>query len=69
MPPVATTTEAASEKAQWFAAEIDNLVKPEEIRGIEVYRGESDTPAEFGTRWVQCGTVVIWTRRGFRERG
>jgi hypothetical protein len=48
---------------------IDDYVQPEEVEGIEVYRGESDTPAEFGTRWVQCGTVVIWTRRGFRERG
>ena len=48
---------------------IDDYVNPQEVEGIEVYRGESDTPAEFGTRWVQCGTVVIWTRRGFRERG
>lgn len=48
---------------------IDDYVNPEEVEGIEIYRGESDTPAEFSTRWVQCGTVVIWTRRGFRERG
>jgi hypothetical protein len=48
---------------------IDDYVNPEEVEGIEVYRGESDTPAEFSTRWVQCGTVVIWTRRGFRQRG
>lgn len=47
---------------------IDDYVNPAEVEGIEVYRGESDTPAEFTTRWVQCGTVVIWTRRGFRER-
>jgi hypothetical protein len=47
---------------------IDDYVQPEEVEGMEVYRGESDTPAEFSTRWVQCGTVVIWTRRGFRER-
>lgn len=43
---------------------IDDYVQPDEIVGIEIYRGESDTPAEFVTRWVQCGTVVIWTRRG-----
>lgn len=47
---------------------IDDYVVPEEVEGIEVYRGESDTPAEFTSRWVQCGTVVIWTRRGFRQR-
>jgi len=43
---------------------IDDYVHPTEVEGIEVYRGEGDTPAEFVTRWVQCGTVVIWTRRG-----
>jgi len=47
---------------------IDDYVQPDEVEGIEVYRGEADTPAEFSTRWVQCGTVVIWTRRGFRQR-
>jgi hypothetical protein len=47
---------------------VDDYVNPQEVEGIEVYRGESDTPAEFTSRWVQCGTVVIWTRRGFRER-
>jgi hypothetical protein len=43
---------------------IDDYVHPSEVEGIEIYRGESDTPAEFTTRWVGCGTVVIWTRRG-----
>ena len=48
---------------------IDDYVSAEEVEGIEIYRGESDTPAEFVTRWVQCGTVVIWTRRGSFMRG
>lgn len=43
---------------------IDDYVQPNDVEGIEVYRGESDTPAEFVTRWVGCGTIVIWTRRG-----
>ena len=43
---------------------IDDYVHPSEVEGIEIYRGESDTPAEFVTRWVGCGTIVIWTRRG-----
>jgi hypothetical protein len=43
---------------------IDDYVQPGEVEGIEIYRGEGDTPAEFVTRWVQCGTIVIWTRRG-----
>jgi Carboxypeptidase regulatory-like domain/TonB-dependent Receptor Plug Domain len=43
---------------------IDDYVQPTEVEGIEIYRGEADTPAEFVTRWVGCGTIVIWTRRG-----
>lgn len=43
---------------------IDDYVHPNDVQGIEIYRGESDTPAEFITRWVSCGTIVIWTRRG-----
>lgn len=48
---------------------IDDYVQPGDVEGIEVYRGESDTPAEFITRWVSCGTVVIWTKRGEPRRG
>ena len=48
---------------------IDDYVNPAEVEGIEIYRGESDTPAEFVTRWVQCGTIIIWTRRGSFRRG
>jgi hypothetical protein len=47
---------------------IDDYVNADEVEGMEVYRGESDTPAEFTTRWVQCGTILIWTRRGSTER-
>ena len=46
---------------------IDDYVHPLDVEGVEIYRGESDTPAEFATRWVSCGTVVIWTRRGGRR--
>jgi hypothetical protein len=45
---------------------IDDYVSPSEIDGIEVYRGEADTPSEFVTPLVRCGTIVIWTRRGKR---
>ncbi len=45
---------------------IDDYVSPSEIDGIEVYRGEADTPSQFVTPLVRCGTIVIWTRRGKR---
>jgi hypothetical protein len=48
---------------------IDDYVHPNDVEGIEIYRGESDTPAEFITRWVSCGTIVVWTRRGGIRRG
>ncbi len=47
---------------------IDEYVHPGDVEGIEIYRGEADTPAEFLTRWASCGTIVIWTRRGGRRR-
>ena len=43
---------------------IDDYVSPGDVEGIEVYRGQSETPAQFITGNVHCGTVVIWTRRG-----
>lgn len=43
---------------------IDDVVSPEAIEGIEIYRGLSTVPAEFLTPEAQCGVVAIWTRRG-----
>lgn len=34
------------------------------VQGIEVYRGSSELPAEFGGTNFGCGAVVIWTRTG-----
>lgn len=36
-----------------------DVVRPDEIRGIEVYRGPAETPAEYGG---VCGVIVIWTK-------
>lgn len=41
---------------------IDELVRPSEIAGVEVYSGASSVPAEFSGTTAQCGAVVIWTR-------
>jgi hypothetical protein len=37
-----------------------NLVRPEEIGHIEVYKGPSSAPIEYESA---CGVVVIWTKR------
>jgi hypothetical protein len=42
---------------------IDDLVTPEAVEGIEIYRGLSTVPAELLTPNSRCGVVAIWTRR------
>ncbi len=45
--------------------DMDQIVQPQDIQAIEVYKGPSETPAEFqGGGSAACGTIVIWTRRG-----
>jgi Carboxypeptidase regulatory-like domain/TonB-dependent Receptor Plug Domain len=43
---------------------LDEFVSAGELEGIEVYKGASDTPAEFWSPDAVCGTIVVWTRRG-----
>jgi hypothetical protein len=39
-----------------------DMIPPEDVLGVEVYRQGTDTPAEF-SRWsADCGAVVIWTK-------
>lgn len=42
---------------------IDDVVSPQAVHGIEVYRGISTVPADFLSSAATCGVVVIWTRR------
>ena len=45
---------------------LDDVVMPDDVQAIEVYRSGSQTPARFGgtSTWTQCGVIVIWTRQG-----
>ena len=46
---------------------IDNIVRPSEIVGIEIYKSPGETPPQFaGTGGGGCGTIVVWT--GARQR-
>ena len=40
---------------------LDSMVRPEDIEGIEFYRGGNEVPIEYATR-SSCGLVLIWTR-------
>lgn len=44
--------------------EINALVQPSEIYGIEYYERASSAPAQFQALNGSCGVVVIWTERG-----
>jgi hypothetical protein len=45
--------------------DMDMIVQPSDIQAIEVYKGGTETPAQFqGSGGAACGTIVIWTRRG-----
>jgi hypothetical protein len=45
--------------------DLDQIVNPHDIEGIEIYKSGAETPAQFqGAGGSPCGTVVIWTRRG-----
>jgi hypothetical protein len=37
-------------------------VRPEDVEGIEIYRGFSQIPPEFNRGMAMCGVIVIWTR-------
>ena len=43
---------------------VDELVTPEVLEGIEVYKGLASVPAEFRNSNSHCGVVALWTRRG-----
>jgi len=44
------------------AANLDRLVTPGEVEGIEVYRSLSEIPPEFLTTDARCGVIAIWRR-------
>jgi hypothetical protein len=47
--------------ARAFEATVDE-VRPDEVEGIELYRGLGQIPAEYLSRSSACGVVLIWTR-------
>lgn len=41
---------------------LDQLVPIDEVVAIEVYKGPSETPAQFNASGSACGAIVFWTR-------
>ena len=44
------------------AKDLDAVVRPMDVRGIEVYRGGANTPPEYASN-SSCGTILVWTGR------
>jgi hypothetical protein len=45
-------------------ADVDEMVEPQDINGIEIYRGPSEVPGRWMANRSSCGLIVIWTKRG-----
>jgi hypothetical protein len=43
--------------------DVESAVDPETIVGVEVFRGTSEIPLEFG-QFEPCGVILIWTDIG-----
>lgn len=46
---------------------IDDLVRPADVEGVEVYRSPYEAPPQYSTRSNTCGIVLIWTRMDKRD--
>jgi hypothetical protein len=45
------------------ASDLDNMVRPDRIEGLEVYDSAMQTPPEFQDPFSNCGSIVVWTKR------
>ena len=63
-------TEAALPGVERPEIALDDVVQPEDVQAVEVYRSAAQVPVRFGgtSTSTQCGVIVIWTRRGRDER-
>jgi hypothetical protein len=50
-----------------MGGDLDNMVQPQDIEGIEIYRGPSEIPGRWMGMRSACGLIVIWTKRGERN--
>ncbi|HZF68667.1 MAG TPA: TonB-dependent receptor [Gemmatirosa sp.] len=43
---------------------IDQLIRPQDIHGVEIYRSLASAPPQFQVLDSSCGVILFWTRRG-----
>lgn len=44
--------------------ELDRLIQPGQIAGIEIYRGDTEIPIRWAAYRKGCGLIVVWTEVG-----
>jgi hypothetical protein len=43
--------------------DLDQMLRPDDIEAIEVYKSASEVPVQFQGRDASCGTILVWTKR------
>lgn len=43
-------------------AQVDEVVQPQDVAAIEIYRSFSGLPSEYFDRSANCGTIIVWTK-------
>ena len=68
MPEEGLMGDARGDPAERMEIALDDVVMPDDIQGMEVYRSAAQVPVRFGgtSTETQCGVIVIWTRTGRR---
>jgi len=44
--------------------DVNDVVSPEQVEAVELYRSPAETPQEFNDSDAACGVIAIWTRTG-----
>ncbi len=52
-----------SEDARQGARDLNQVVQPEMVLAVEVYRGPSEIPEQYNGPESGCGVILIWTKR------
>jgi hypothetical protein len=43
--------------------DLDQMIRPDDIEAIEVYKSASEVPVQFQGQNSSCGTILVWTKR------
>ncbi|MDQ2767160.1 MAG: TonB-dependent receptor [Gemmatimonadota bacterium] len=43
--------------------DLDQMLRPDDIEAIEVYKSASEVPVQFQGHDASCGTILVWTKR------